>query len=61
MEVFSENLPGWPDNISPSSGGGYWVGNAIMRTVVTNYFTSNFVFVRSIMAKVSSHECWLVG
>uniref|UniRef100_UPI00358EA9B3 adipocyte plasma membrane-associated protein n=1 Tax=Myxine glutinosa TaxID=7769 RepID=UPI00358EA9B3 len=31
-EVFAENLPGLPDNISPSSFGGYWVGVATVRS-----------------------------
>uniref|UniRef100_A0A8C4QE83 Adipocyte plasma membrane-associated protein n=1 Tax=Eptatretus burgeri TaxID=7764 RepID=A0A8C4QE83_EPTBU len=31
-EVFAENLPGLPDNISPSSFGGYWVGLATVRS-----------------------------
>lgn len=25
LEVFADNLPGCPDNLSPSSDGGYWV------------------------------------
>ncbi|XP_030840953.1 adipocyte plasma membrane-associated protein [Strongylocentrotus purpuratus] len=28
-EIFSDNLPGMPDNISPSRNGGYWVGFAL--------------------------------
>eukprot|EP00057_Strongylocentrotus_purpuratus_P014632 XP_011669106.1 PREDICTED: adipocyte plasma membrane-associated protein [Strongylocentrotus purpuratus] len=28
-EIFADNLPGMPDNISPSRDGGYWVGFAL--------------------------------
>ncbi|XP_054763494.2 adipocyte plasma membrane-associated protein-like [Lytechinus pictus] len=28
-EIFANNLPGMPDNISPSRNGGYWVGFAL--------------------------------
>lgn len=31
FELFMENLPGLPDNIRPSSSGGYWVGMATAR------------------------------
>ncbi len=31
MELFINNLPGLPDNISPSSSGGIWVGFATSR------------------------------
>ncbi|XP_013396151.1 adipocyte plasma membrane-associated protein-like, partial [Lingula anatina] len=31
VEIFSDNLPGAPDNIRPSSSGGYWVGLATTR------------------------------
>ncbi|ELV12972.1 Adipocyte plasma membrane-associated protein [Tupaia chinensis] len=30
-DLFVENLPGFPDNIRPSSSGGYWVGMAAIR------------------------------
>ena len=29
--MFVENLPGFPDNIRPSSTGGYWVAMATIR------------------------------
>ncbi|XP_045836364.1 adipocyte plasma membrane-associated protein isoform X2 [Meles meles] len=31
-DLFVENLPGFPDNIRPSSSGGYWVGMATIRS-----------------------------
>lgn len=31
VEVFMENLPGLPDNIRPSSSGGYWIGMGAIR------------------------------
>ena len=52
VEVFAENLIGWPDNISPSSSGGYWVGIGLIRTPFVNYFADRFVFFRSFLAKV---------
>lgn len=31
MDTFMENLPGFPDNIRPSSSGGYWVAMSAVR------------------------------
>ncbi|XP_056293270.1 adipocyte plasma membrane-associated protein isoform X2 [Pseudoliparis swirei] len=31
MDTFVDNLPGFPDNIRPSSSGGYWVAMAAVR------------------------------
>ncbi|KAK3093107.1 hypothetical protein FSP39_011140 [Pinctada imbricata] len=31
LEVVNDNLPGLPDNIRPSSSGGYWIGFALIR------------------------------
>lgn len=31
VDIFADNLPGLPDNITPSSGGGYWVGLGAVR------------------------------
>lgn len=31
-DLFVENLPGFPDNIRPSSSGGYWVGMGTIRS-----------------------------
>lgn len=30
-DMFVENMPGFPDNIRPSSSGGYWVATATIR------------------------------
>ncbi|XP_078412774.1 adipocyte plasma membrane-associated protein isoform X5 [Cetorhinus maximus] len=30
-DIFFDNLPGFPDNIRPSSSGGYWVGMSALR------------------------------
>lgn len=30
-DMFVENMPGFPDNIRPSSSGGYWVAAATIR------------------------------
>ena len=60
VEFFVQNLPSWPDNLSPSLSGGYWVGSAIIRSPVTEYISDHLIFIRSIMAKVtpvSVHVC----
>lgn len=31
MDTFVDNLPGFPDNIRPSSTGGYWVAMSAVR------------------------------
>lgn len=31
VEVFMDNLPGFPDNIRASSNGGYWIGISAVR------------------------------
>ncbi|XP_077469958.1 adipocyte plasma membrane-associated protein [Stigmatopora argus] len=31
MDTFVDNLPGFPDNVRPSSGGGYWVAMSAVR------------------------------
>lgn len=31
MDTFVDNLPGFPDNIRPSSSGGYWVSMPAVR------------------------------
>ena len=35
-EVVVDNLPGYPDNINPSSDGGFWVAMVAMRTSVSD-------------------------
>lgn len=52
MDVFADNLPGAPDNISPSSSGGYWVGIAIVRYPLTDLLADRFTFLRNLIAKV---------
>ena len=52
FDVFAENLPGLPDNISPSSSGGYWLGVAITRQSRLIDFLTRFPFVRSLIVKV---------
>ena len=62
VEVFVDNLPGWPDNIHHSSRGGYWLGNAIIRSSITNHLSSTLVSLRSLIAKVTG-DCvhWALG
>ena len=55
VEIFSENLPCWPDNISPSNSGGYWVGCCVIRNPDLDYFFSRLVFMRSVFSKVCIH------
>lgn len=52
--MFADNLIGLPDNLSPSTSGGYWVGIAAIRTPFANFLTSNLVSLRSLLAKVNS-------
>ena len=52
-DTFSENLPGIPDNISPSSSGGYWVGFAVVRASDVVDALALFPTLRSVIAKVS--------
>lgn len=47
-----DNLPGVPDNISPSSSGGYWVGIALVRYPLTDLLADTFSFMRSVIVKV---------
>lgn len=54
-EVFIDNLPGMPDNIRPSSNGGYWVGIAMVNTrrgPLTMDFLAPLPWLRSAIAKV---------
>ena len=53
-EIFSNNLPGLPDNIRPSSRGGYWVAFAVTRHPdlwSTWDRTAPYPWVKRIMAK----------
>ena len=52
-DIFADNLIGIPDNISPASSGGYWVGAAASRhTGVFDSF-SQYPWLRNIFAKVN--------
>ena len=57
---FVENLPGLPDNIRPSSSGGYWVGMAAVRDparIVDFYdFAARRPWFRKFMTQVSEVE-----
>ncbi|XP_006902530.1 PREDICTED: adipocyte plasma membrane-associated protein [Elephantulus edwardii] len=58
-DIFSENLPGFPDNIRPSSSGGYWVG---MSTIRSNPgfsmldFLSERPWIKKVIFKLFSQE-----
>ena len=58
-EMFSENLPGLPDNLSPSSDGGYWLALALPRYEGVgfmgfdiNTYASTRPWIRRLVAKV---------
>lgn len=53
VEIFIDNLIGFPDNISPSADGGYWVGFASLRTGIGEVFF-RYPFFRNLFVKVSS-------
>lgn len=36
-DVFAEALPGFPDNIRPAQGGGYWVGLPYKRDAISDF------------------------
>lgn len=51
-----ENLPGLPDNIRPSSGGGYWVGFATVRQKNVFSFVdycSTRPWIKTLLTKVN--------
>ena len=54
-DVFVDNLPGAPDNISPSSSGGYWVGIAVVRSTLIDAFSEKLYFLRSVITKVKKY------
>ena len=54
VEIFSENLPCLPDNVSPSLSGGYWVGCILVRSFIPDFFSTYFVSLRSFLSKVCS-------
>lgn len=59
VDLFVENLPGFPDNIRPSSSGGYWVG---MSTIRSNPgfsmldFLSQRPYIKRMIFKLFSQE-----
>ncbi|XP_006822136.1 adipocyte plasma membrane-associated protein-like [Saccoglossus kowalevskii] len=58
VEVFANNLPGLPDNIRPSSSGGYWVGMAIIRDPTFSAFdyVASRPWLRSLLLKIFDPE-----
>ena len=52
FDVFAENLPGLPDNISPSSSGGYWLGVAVTRQSRLLDIFNELPFLRTLIVKV---------
>lgn len=49
--MFADEMPGLPDNITPSISGGFWVGSGHVRTSIDNTL-SRYPMIRNIMAKV---------
>ena len=56
-EVFVENLPGYPDNIRPSSSGGYLVGMSMVFTEFYDLLMFAYPRARNFLAKVRSYQC----
>jgi simple sugar transport system permease protein/ribose transport system permease protein len=59
VEVVIANLPGYPDNINRSSGGGYWVALMGMRTPALDLALEMPGFRRR-MARRCSEDVWLM-
>lgn len=54
--MFVENMPGFPDNIRPSSSGGYWVAAATIRAnpgFSMLDFLSDKPFIKRMIFKVT--------
>ncbi|XP_072042327.1 adipocyte plasma membrane-associated protein-like [Amphiura filiformis] len=55
LEIFADNLPGIPDNITPSSTGGYWVGLAYVGGRMGSYpffdFLADKPWLRNLITK----------
>ena len=51
-DVFADNLRGTPDNISPSSSGGYWIGIAVVRYALIELMANKLSFMRNVIVKV---------
>ncbi|KAG7465507.1 Adipocyte plasma membrane-associated [Solea senegalensis] len=59
METFMDNLPGFPDNIRPSSTGGYWVAMSAVRPnpgFSMLDFLSQRPWIKKLLFKLFSHE-----
>ncbi|KAJ8045376.1 Adipocyte plasma membrane-associated protein [Holothuria leucospilota] len=62
-EIFVDNLPGLPDNIRPSSSGGYWVGIHFthLRTgsvPILNFLAERPMLRKQLMKVNGSREFW---
>ncbi|XP_004874837.1 adipocyte plasma membrane-associated protein isoform X2 [Heterocephalus glaber] len=58
-DVFAENLPGFPDNIRPSSSGGYWVAMSVIRQnpgFSMLDFLSDKPWIKTMIFKLLSQE-----
>lgn len=58
-DMFVENMPGFPDNIRPSSSGGYWVAAATIRPnpgFSMLDFLSDKPFIKRMIFKLFSQE-----
>ncbi|XP_005072608.1 adipocyte plasma membrane-associated protein isoform X1 [Mesocricetus auratus] len=58
-DMFVENMPGFPDNIRPSSSGGYWVAAATIRAnpgFSMLDFLSTKPFIKRMIFKLFSQE-----
>ncbi|XP_054654611.1 adipocyte plasma membrane-associated protein isoform X2 [Dunckerocampus dactyliophorus] len=59
MDTFMDNLPGFPDNIRPSSSGGYWVAMSAVRPnpgFSMLDFLSQRPWIKKLLFKVFSQE-----
>ena len=55
VEVFSDNLPGLPDNIQPASSEGYWVAFPMLRPGNSFDFFAENAWLRRFLVPVSLH------
>jgi len=58
-EIVADGLPGYPDNINPSSDGGYWVALVAMRTPVSDLAMARPRF-RKRMTRKLPVDNWLL-
>ncbi len=49
IDIFSENLPGFPDGIDPASDGGYWISLASPRKWVVDSIISPSVWLKKFL------------